>query len=62
MTIPDVVAPLPALLLDRTKGQVGWFVDRVALGDGEVSWNEAVIVFWNLEKAVSGTISRCGYN
>jgi hypothetical protein len=61
-TIPNVISPVPALLLSRTKGRVGWFKDEIAIGDGELRWTEAVIVFWNEEQKTSGTVARCNYN
>ena len=64
MTIPDVINPWPALLIDRAKGQVGWFRNVVLYPDvwPEVGWTEAVIVFWNKEKHISGTVASFSYS
>jgi len=62
-SIPDVISPVPTLLLSRTRGNVGWFRDDVTVGDqGQLRWTVGRIVFWNLEKAISGTVYSINYN
>jgi hypothetical protein len=63
MEIPDVIKPVPALMVNRTQGNIGWFRDEIAMGDhGELCWREVAIVFWNGEKQASGTIARFNLN
>lgn len=61
-SIPDVISPVPALLLNRTRGNVGWFLDQVINETGEPAWREAKIVFWNDENRTSGTVGKFNYN
>jgi len=62
MTIPDVIKPVPALLLNRTRGNVRWCKDEVVMGDGEYRWTEAAIVFWNDAQQVCGEMARFTLN
>ena len=60
--IPEVIKPVFSLLLNRTRGNVRWFMEDVVMGDGEYRWTEAAIMFTNDEKQVCGEIARFNHN
>ena len=59
LSIPDVVEPVPDLLVDRTRGRVSWVWSQL---DDPFRSVEAVVVFWNEKKQRLGSVGRFHYN
>ncbi len=63
MTIPDVIQPVPALFVSRTRADVAAIQHVKGCAEPfEDMWIEAHIMFYNEAKKVSGRVGVFGYN